>query len=409
MITSHFPPYHLGGYELRCREVLDGLAHKGHKICVITSLKEGQSKSSDQIHPYEIIRKLHIRKKARHFIEEVILDLQDTALLDRQIKRFQPDVIYLGHIMPLSKALMPYLAACKIPIVYDEGGMELIAGWENRGRWFYFIEDYVSRYSILNKIKPLVINIICKGSGKRIKSHWAWPDAMQIVFNSELNLRNTIAKGVPINRFKVVHSGLDFEKFTFIPKTKLASPLLFIVPGRIEPPKGQKDAVRLLAKLREYGIDGNVIIVGEKYSNSYFLEIEHEITKFQLDHKIIFYPMLAQKQLIDLYHQADICFFPSYHKTGYSRVSLEAMACGCIVISYGNEGSDEIIRNQQTGFLVRSEDYQRIAEIIKEIILDPGLFRDILWNARKKVEENSSMQKYVDRIEEIVVNTAGVD
>lgn len=407
-ITSHYPPYHLGGYELRCQDLLNELARRGHRLCVLTSLKEGQAKPYPQRPQYEILRKLHRRKKARHFVEEVIFDLQDTAFLEDQIKRFQPELIYLGHIMPLSKALMPYLAACQIPILYDEGGMGLIASWENRGRWFYFLEEYVSRFSILNKIKPLVINLICKASRNRIKASWAWPDQMQIVFNSELNRQNTIAKGVPIHASRVIHSGLDTGKFSFVPKTKLASPPLFIVPGRIEPPKGQKDAVRLLAKLSESGLEARLIFVGEKYSGSYYLEIENEIKELQLEGKVVFKPMLTQDQLIDLYHQADICFFPSYHKTGYSRVPLEAMACGCLIISYGNEGSDEIIQDRQTGFLVTPGDYGGMSAAIQEILSNPGMARELLGNARKEVEEHCSMPKYVDAIEAVVMNAAGV-
>lgn len=405
-ITARYPPYHLGGYEIRCKNILDELARRGHKIRVITSIKETSSKSYVQTDNYKIFRKFHIRKKARHFIDEVILDVQDTAFLDRQIKHFQPDVIYLGHIQPLSKATMPYLAACKIPIVYDEGGSGLIHSWEHKGIWFYFVDEYVSQYSILNTIKPFVINIICKMSGNKIKSQWDWPGNMRIIFNSELNLKNAISKGVPINGAKVIHSGIDIEKFSFISKTNFGSPLLFIIPGRIEPQKGQIDAVRLLGKLRECGLDGNMIFVGENVSNSYYIEIENEIKMFHLENKIKSIPMITQDKLIDFYHMADICFFPSYQKAGYSRVPLEAMACGCIVISYGNEGSDEIIRNKETGFLVPSGEYRGIADVVKEMISNPKMVRDILWRARKEVEDNCSMQKYVDRIEEVIVSAA---
>lgn len=408
-ISARYPPYHFGGYELRVKDILNELELRGHEIRVITTLKEGHPKSIHTPPHYEIIRKLHKRNSAKHFIDELIIDLRDTAFLDLQIKRFQPDVIYLGHMEPFSKALMPFLAECKIPIVYDEGGMGLIFSWQNRGRWFFFIGEYISRFSILNKIQPFVIKTICKASRNRIKSTWAWPDEMQIIFNSELNLRNTIAKRVSINKFKVIHSGVDTFKFNLAPRTKLASPPLVIVVGRIEQPKGQKDAVHLLAKLIECGLDVNMMVVGEKYSMSYCLEIENEIKEQNLEGKIFILPMLPQDQLIDLYHKADFCFFPSYHKTGYSRVPLEAMACGCMVISYGNEGSDEIIRNELTGFLVRPRDYMQIVDILKRIYLNPEIAMNVVNNARNEIEANCSLQKYINEIEEILVNTASVN
>jgi glycosyltransferase involved in cell wall biosynthesis len=370
-------------------------------------VKETISKSPGRVSKYEIFRKFHIRKHARHFIDEVLIDLQDTAFLDHQIKRFQPDVIYLGHIQPLSKAIMPYLAGCKIPIVYDEGGSGLIHSWEHKGIWFYFVDEYVSRYFILNKVKPVVVNMISRLSGHRIKSKWDWPDSLQVVFNSELNLKNAITRGVPVNNARVIHSGIDTERFNFVPKTKLGLPLSFIVPGRIEPLKGQLDAVRLLAALSDCGMDGNMIFIGENYSASFYLEMENEIKKYRLGNKITLMPMVAQDKLIDLYHLAGICLFPSYHKTGYSRVPLEAMACGCIVFSYGNEGSDEIIKDGQTGFLFSPDDYSGMIAVVKEMISNPGMVRDVIGNARRDVEENCSMEKYVDKMEETVRAAVG--
>jgi len=404
-ITARYPPYHFGGYGIRCNDILDDLARRGHKILLITSVKESRSKSPRQVFKYKIFRKLHIRKKAKNFFDEVIIDFKDTAFLECQIKHLQPDVIYLGHIQPLSKAIIPYLAASKIPIVYDEGGSGLIHSWEHKGIWFYFVDEYVSRYTVLNKIKPFVVNIICKVSGHKIKSKWDWPAGMRIVFNSELNFKNAIAKGVPINSAQVIHSGIDIEKFRFILKTNFGAPLSFIVPGRIESLKGQLDAVRLLATLNDFGIDGNIMIIGENYSNSFYLELENEIKKLHLEDRITIRPMMSQDTLINLYHMADICLFPSYHKTGFSRVPLEAMACGCVVLSYGNEGSNEIIRNKQTGFLFSPEDYTVMVDVVKEMISNPEMVRDMISNARREVEENYSMKKYVNKIEEVLIDT----
>lgn len=409
VITAHYPPYHLGGYEIRSKDVVDELVCRGYKILVITSKKETLPKPSLRVSEYKVFRNLNIRINSRHFISEVICDLQDMMFLDRQIKTFQPDVIYLGHIICLSKALIPYLAGRKIPIVYDEGFAGLIHSWKKRGKWFYFVEEYTSRYSLVNRIKPLVVNIISKVSGNKIKTQWAWPGNMHIFFNSQLNLTNALAKGVPVNGAKVIHSGIDTEKFRFISRTQLNLPLSIIVPGRIEPQKGQKDAVRLFARLREWDIDGNIILVGENYSSSYYSEIEKEIKEFHLEDKVMLMPMVGHDKLIDLYHASDICFFPSYHKTGYSRVPLEAMSCGCIIFSYGNEGSDEVIQNEQTGFIVPNGAYVKIAEIIREMISNPKIVEGVVSNARKEIEDNHGMQKYVDQIEVVIADAVRSD
>src|SRR5207237_676113 len=37
LITSMYPPHHYGGYELSCRDVVDRLRARGHKITVLTT------------------------------------------------------------------------------------------------------------------------------------------------------------------------------------------------------------------------------------------------------------------------------------------------------------------------------------------------------------------------------------
>lgn len=348
----------------------------------------------------------HIFGMLLTLLREVIFDLQDLEFIDYQIKQFRPDIIYLGHITCMSRSLMPYLADCPVPIIYDEGGSGLIDAWGEKSIWYKFVEEFFSRDTIMNALKKAFMKLVGKLSNNKIKTQWAWPCCLQIIFNSKLNYKNAILKGVPVNDAVVIHSGIDIEKFSFRAKQSLGSPLCIVLPGRIEPRKGQLDAVKLIAKLKDEGIDGNLTFVGGTWSDKYFLSVEDEIKKFDIQDMVTRMPMITQEELIDLYHGSDICFFPSYHKTGFSRIPLEAMACGCILISYGNEGSDEIIRNKQTGFIVEPGNYIEMVNYIKEMISNPKNVRDLTLEARKEVVKNYAMQDYVDRVEKIIISAA---
>ena len=123
VISAHYPPFHLGGYEIRVKNIIDQLSCRGYEICVLTNKTLDKNKQDNQKQNYSVIRKLHTRHQAKFFPKEIQFDLLDTRLLEKQIQVFKPDVIYLGHTYPLSKALLPYLAAQNIPLVYDEGGL----------------------------------------------------------------------------------------------------------------------------------------------------------------------------------------------------------------------------------------------------------------------------------------------
>jgi glycosyltransferase involved in cell wall biosynthesis len=90
---------------------------------------------------------------------------------------------------------------------------------------------------------------------------------------------------------------------------------------------------------------------------------------------------------------------------GFSRIPLEAMASGCLMITYGNEGSIEVITNNETGFIVSEGDFEGISSIIQEVIENPEKYKKICRAARKVVEQNHSMEIYVNKIETFLLST----
>jgi len=408
VISANYTPYHFGGYELRIKDIVDGLVQRGHQVRVLTTRKSKKRMVNSMPLPYVVFRNLHNRHKANFFPKEILIDLLDTKCMEKLIKAFNPDVIYLGHIYILSKAIMPYIAMGDVPIVFDEGGNGLKGDWTEHGRWFRFTGDYESPIKFLNKIKPTVIKIICKISKGRIQATWTWPKNMKVFINSELNKKNAKTFGVPINDAAVIYSGVDMGKFSFRPRKALSRPIRIIIPGRVEIKKGQLDGIKLAQALENHGIDVEIIIVGSRSTDGYYDALVSEIEITQLNEKIKLFPMVDRPELIDHYHQSDICFFPSYHQSGFSRIPLESMACGCIVISYGNEGSNEVIRHGENGFLVHFEDYPAIVQVIQELISNPSKFKKIILQARKDVESSYSMPVYVDQIENFILSAVNV-
>jgi len=421
-ITARFPPGHAGGYEIRCKNIVDALSRRGHDIRVVTSYKKGRGRCSGAATPYPVLRLLHddfydgraidwlTRRRSSYVLgmllasaRELFFGARDTGKVSQLIELFRPDAIYVSHTYTLSKLLLPYLSTCGAPLVYDEGGIGLIEAWEEKGVWYKFTGEIVPQQPVAKVLKFLVVEATCRLSGGRLKSQWAWPGKMRIFFNDELGLRNAVAHGVPVDGAKVIHSGVDTEKFSFRPRPRLSMPIRIIIPGRMEPRKGQMDGVRLLAALRDQGLEAHLTVVGATGSEQYRSELIDEVRRLQLENQVRFMPMVPHEDLAALYREAGMCFFPSYYKTGFSRVPLEAMASGCIVISYGNEGSDEIIRDRHNGFLVPPADYEGIAAIGSELLSYPERVANISATARREIEAEFSLKKYTDRVEQLIV------
>lgn len=401
-ISASYPPYHSGGYEIRIKNILDGLSDRGYEIKVLTTIPEKINRSKNTIEKYPINRKLHDRRKAKFFPKEVWFDLLDTGLIEREIKQFKPDLLYLGHIYNLSKAILPFLAGLQTPVVFDEGGNVLKGAWTEHGRWFRFTGNYNSHFWLLRKIKPSVVDLVCKLSKGRIKKDWSWPQQMKIIFNSYRNQSFVASIGVPVHNSVVIHSGVDLKKFTFKIRNALNSPIRIIIPGRIEEGKGQIDGIRLLKLMRKQGIKAELTIIGAIGDRAYYQKLINEISSEKLLDVIKILSMHDHLELIRLYHQAEICFFPSYQEAGFSRIPLEAMACGCLLISYGKEGSDEIICNGRNGFLINAGDLNQIRNLLHN--LTNQKFREIIGCARELIENEYDLNNYIKRIEKNIID-----
>lgn len=423
VISALYPPCHLGGYELRIKNIMDELKQRGYEIRVLTSKCESKNELTEINNTYPVERLLY--GKSRNigftdrmtlipllsklgillvFIRELIHDIKDLELIDSIRKKFQPDLIYLGHILPITRSLMPYLAECKEPIIFDEGGLGMVLSRQKKSLWYRFIDEYSYKFIPFDWLKNILIGIISKKTKGKIKQEWKWPANLHIFFNSNLNLKNAVQQGLQVGNAKIIYSGVDVNNFDYSDSKNFNTPIKIIIPGRITPPKGQLDGIRLLVALRKRNIASDLWIVGEKWDQSYVWQIQDEIKRYNLDENVLFFPKISQVELSDLYKKADICFFPSYHRTGFSRTPLEAMASGCVVISYGNEGSNEIIRTNENGFLVEPGNFDEIVKIINQLKSDSDQLKKIKRSARFLIEKDFSLENYVDEIEKVLKN-----
>lgn len=407
------------------KNIMDELHKRGHRIFVLTSEQENASHhAGKESNSYSVYRCLSSRVRARSiidkltrnpnthyfglfltFMRELALDFRDLSRIERQIQTFQPDILYLGHITIFSRSLMPFLAEAGVPLVYDEGGAGLIDCWQERGIWYKFVTMDFTRYPIVASLQKLFSRLINHLSGNRLKLHWKGPSDLPIFFNSHLNMQNAISNGIPVNNAQVIYSGLDLNLFSCKPRQAFGVPLKILLPGRIEPRKGQLDGIHLFVALREHGIDAKMVIIGQEGDKSYYQKILLEISMLQLDDQVTILPMVDHNELVDFYLQSDVCFFSSYYRTGFSRISLEAMACGCIIFSYGHEGSDEVIRTGYNGFLVGPQDFGIIVDKITELLSNPEQVQKISLRAREFAEGNFSMPVYIDKIEKLIFDT----
>jgi glycogen(starch) synthase len=401
VITAFYPPYHIGGYEMRCKDVVDGLS-ESHTIEIITT-KSSDGQCRPDTNGRNVFRVLHQRLTEGFLLRQFFNDVKDIKKIDRKIKEFQPDIVYVWAIQNLSNALFPYLVNFHPNIVYDEGGGGLIYLYKiyKRGMYFYVNEKDNFLRKFLKELIYVLARIL---SGNLIFPAVNFLGNTHVYFNSVPALTYTRSHISEIgSSAEVITPGIKLSRFPLRPREILSHPINILVTGRIKPEKGTLDSVLLLQHLRDEGVDAHLKIVGKIQSDIYLQEIFSIAQKEGLH--VAHIPMVSQNKLAQLYRQADICFFPSYFKTGLSRVPLEAMASGAMVFSYGNEGSASVITHGETGWIVAPQDFFMISLYIKEMYRNPTRYSSLVRTARKTVEEKYALPAYINKIEGYLQNS----
>lgn len=396
-ITAFFPPCHKGGYELRCKDVLQGLRQAGHEILLLTNRCSPPDCQDDKDASW-VFRILELQQTQANVFSRIWSDNIELLKIQKTIRSFQPDLLYTWHLQNLSDAILPFLASLGIPMVHDEGGSELIylSRLQKHGLYFYKNEqDSAIKRWVKQGIKKYA-NLI---SGGRIVPDWDWPVQMKVYFNSKSNLEHAREMEVPVGNAVVIPSGIDISNFPFQVRDKISAPVKIVIPARIKEQKGCKDGILLMDELRKRNIPAKLLIIGEVQSEAYYNELVKITNDLELSGSVEFRPMVSQEELSGIYQQTDICFFTSYFKTGFSRVPLEAMASGCLVITYGNEGSNESVKQGETGFILEEGNIKVAADWIEKLITDRSFYLGIIENARNYVENNFSMETYISQID----------
>ena len=104
--------------------------------------------------------------------------------------------------------------------------------------------------------------------------------------------------------------------------------------------------------------------------------------------------------------ECDIFVLPSYFE-GQPVSVLEAMANGCGVVASRVGDIPDMIVDGKTGFLCRPQDTENLREKLDRLLSDPVLCRTLGENARRKAEEEFSIESNIEQLLKIYRGLVG--
>jgi glycosyltransferase involved in cell wall biosynthesis len=132
-------------------------------------------------------------------------------------------------------------------------------------------------------------------------------------------------------------------------------------------------------------------------STEYWSALNGWIKEFELDGRVTLLDSVPHTSLANYYAAAKVFILPSYYES-FAKVALEAAASGLPVVATDRGGLREIVQDGVTGFLVPFGDSEAISDRISRILSDERLSKELGARARRRVEENFTWMKVVQRI-----------
>ena len=170
-------------------------------------------------------------------------------------------------------------------------------------------------------------------------THWFSKGFLDLIIATSNSAKRSLVKyaRIPEHKIRVIYNGVDFDKFRpmnqeelelFKKKNRIDYPYILHV-SNYHPIKNPVILIKSFHECKKRGIKHKLIVVGARWDKSQIMEIADELGVAK---DIKFFGFANQEELGGFYNGASLFFLPSL-KESFSLVLLEAMACGCPVVS----------------------------------------------------------------------------
>jgi len=376
LVTSIFPP-DIGGPATYASEILRRLNARGHTVKVITPSPAAQTTVG--VHA---IPKRHPKPK--------FIDYAYTLLaLFLGVIRESRDCNIIYTLNPAYVGLVSLMVAklLRKPVVLRMVGD---AAWEeacNKRKTEKFLEEFLrypegGRYiRRLIAIQRFVLNRVDKII---VPSHFL----KDVVVNYY---------GVNEGKVRVIYNSIDLLEHPKPPSelSPTSGKPELITVGRLVRHKRVDRVIEVIKEISRDYPEINLSIVGGGPEQENLEKLTQELG---IEGHVRFYGKLSHEQTTKLLAEADIFVLDSIYE-GLPHVALEAMACRTPVIATNIKGTNEVVKNGETGLLVSPDNNAELKQSIVRLLKDQELRKRLVENAYRSVKDKFTWERNLSILE----------
>ncbi|MGH7703025.1 MAG: glycosyltransferase family 4 protein, partial [Gemmatimonadales bacterium] len=199
---------------------------------------------------------------------------------------------------------------------------------------------------------------------------------------SESTRDDLVGRGVPAERVRVIHSGVDSRALRPDPAVLRTVTPTFLYLGRLKRYKRVDLALRALARTRETRADVSLDIAGTGDDRP---RLERLAASLGLGDAVRFRGFVGEAEKLRLFRSTWANLYSS-PKEGWGMTNIEAAACGTPSLVSDSPGLRDSVKHGEGGFLVPHGDPGALAARMLELAGDPGLVARLGLGARRFAE-----------------------
>lgn len=262
----------------------------------------------------------------------------------------------------------------------------------------------VAYLSILQKLPGKII-VSCLGTAENVKplTEDGRIEKLNLLFNKvdkihcvSYKMAETIKQyGAIEEKIFVNHPGINTQLFSRKKPHTMHQHLKILSVGRLVFQKGFLIGILAIAELKKRFKNFTWTIIGEGPEKEQLLFYIHALG---LSSHVKLVGRKTRDEIVAFYEENDIFFLPSISE-GLPNVALEAMCMEMPVVCAASGGIDEVVIHNSNGILCNNFDFDAMAQQLLELSMNYGKRKKLGECARKTIEKNFDLKRYIDAYE----------
>jgi len=185
---------------------------------------------------------------------------------------------------------------------------------------------------------------------------------------------------------------VDFEIFESISnKREINEKFKILFIGSVTDRKKPHQIVEAISHIKEFDCELN--IVGPTPNLKYLNQLNKQIKELNLENKVNIFGQQNLEQVLEHYSKSNLMILPSVSE-GLARVIFESQATACPVLVTDAPGMQDIVIDQQTGFIFESNNVKDMKSKIVSIYENYNQASQIGLNAKDFILNNYSAENF---------------